>query len=1204
MSGQLKFEYILQAKYKGEGELGRMRRDLDALGKVESIKKLGKEVRELTVKFNDAQKKLEQQAREMRDADVVTKEMTKSYEASRRSVERLAASLNKKKQAFKGSTSAARTAGVDTRKLVSEEKRLAKASEETGKVWAARRVLGVRAHRDIREEVKKLRLAYDVMKKSGKASALELFQAKHNLKKKTAELVGSTNGWAASLEKVRIGAVALAGVGYGLVRVFQEFSGFESGMAEVHTLLDISTDRFVAFKDETRDIIGTLPQQSADLTKSLYDIISAGVELDASGKVLELSAKAATAGITETKTAVNIGVGAMNAYGKEVDSLEGYYDILFQTVKSGVTTFPELAQNMGDVLPGARAAGVEFHEVGAAIAALTKAGIKTPKAATALTGAIRAMAAPAPAAKKQFDELGITWEGLLPTLEQIAEKGLSIDQMRMLIPDVEASTGVLSLTQNLEEFKSILSSMDEAGGSMKTAYNIMADTPEYEVKEMVKALQQAGITLGHLASFIILPAANAVEFFTSKINESNWVVKGFFSMIGAGVATVAIWHLGLGAVSKTIFGMGLNLASTTAKFFGFTSATAAARAGVQALTATMLANPITAVTIGLILAGSAAWALFGKDSLEASRKHAAAAKKLGEGRVEIEGQIKALERLRKTVQRAEPDSEEYLKAQRDLAKVLPDANLALDEQGRLIANMGDGIGDNTEKLDKYIDLLQEEQRMNLALQLEQQAKSFREADQSFSDYKKNMADEYAIGGDGILSSGLWRELDKLTGIYDKNVQKGREVYANLQKQKGAYNELLQAMAKMGLSADDVGVALDEMHIDSGLRAEILAAYDRFSQALEGVADSAEDSGNKQKNTLTSSIKDIEREYVQLAEKVKGIYNEIAQREQSLGAEIRAERRKNMSDGSAWKDLKAEAEEYYQAAQNAASGGDFEEAKRLADVAKGKYRELNTEVKDGKRVLVSRAKAEQTATEGMQRAGELAIEVLKESAAAHEKHADELVKMAGEFSGEWQSAWDDFLSDGTKAISDLENRLNALTKPRNIPVSVSQTESHAVGGMIGVIKRQLGGLIEPQRLQVGGSVGFMNLLAGGRLPGFGGGDRRWILGEDGEVMIRKESVRAAGARASLAFNAGNWSVVVSELVSRFGLNVGDILMRQFGGFIGAAGANVAQPVVAGTGGSSFSPTIEVHVTSGADRAVADNIAKTVLRQLETMWRRQS
>jgi TP901 family phage tail tape measure protein len=1123
------------------------------------------EVKKLSTSYGQAEKKLKAQAKEMKSADTVTKQMTASYKASQREVSGLAAALEKKKIAFKTSASAARAAGVDTKRLTAEEKRLQKASKETGNVWAARRALGVKSHKDIKAEVARLSLAYVDLKKSGKATTLELFQAKQKLKTKTAELTTANHAWGSSFTAVQTGVLALAGIGYGLVKTFKEFAGFESGMAEVNTLLDISIDQFAAFKKETKDVVGDLPQQSADLTKALYDIISAGVDLGDSTTVLEQAARAATAGITDSKTAVNIGLGSINAYGDGVEKLEGNYDILFNTVKRGVTTFPELSQSIGDVLPIARAADVDLKNVGAAVAALTKAGIKTPQAATAIKGAIRAMAAPAPEAKKEFDALGLSWQGLLPTLEAIREKGLSIDQMRMLIPDVEASTAVLSLTQNLDEFRDILASMDYAGGSMETAYEKMADTPDHEIKLMLKSVHDLGVGLGQLASLFLLPAARTLGYFIDVINDSPAALKFFISAIGSAVAVGAVWYLGLNKIVTAIAGMAIRIYEGAAATGVFTGSVAAARAGMAKLTAVMMANPIVAGLTVAILAGAAAWAIFGKGSLEASKDHAAAAKIIGDGRKEIDKEIISLEKLKDAFEKTSPGSKEYLYAERELAALLPGANISLDEHGRMIAKVGDATSENKQKLDGYLASLREESRISLGLQLEQQAKAYGKAGDALDQYKNNLQNWYGMGDDaGGPVQSLWLAINKLTGTYDKNIQKGEEVRGNLGTQKAAYNRLIGSIAKTGMSSEALSASLDKAKVSAELKSSIIADYGKLSGAIGSVTTAANKSAAEQEKAFADAAANIKQEYLNLASELKGILDDIANRQQSLSEDLRDIGRDGMSGSDAWQDLKKEADEYYNAAQNAAMAGDFDESVKLADKAKAKYKELNTEVKENGKVMITAEEGRKAAAKGVERAGQLAIDTLKEQAGVVSDNAEALEKQIGTFKKGWRQAWNDFLTDGTKSIDTLEKKLDELTKPRT--VKVTAVEGKQFGGIIG-LKMQLGGRVgaQVQRLATGGGVGYQNAMNGLHLSGYGGGDCRWILGEDGEVMIKKESVKLAGARAALAFNAGRWDIVVSELVSRFGLNVGDVVRRRFGGFIDAVSAPSSSPQMLAAGG---------------------------------------
>lgn len=1232
--------YTLQAKYEGKGELGQLNRDLAALGKIESIRKLGGDVRDLTVRFNEAQKKLVAQAREMKSADTVTKEMTAAYKSAQREVERLATSLEKKKAAFRGATAAAKDSGVNTKSLAAEEKRLAIASEQTGKIWAARQALGVKSHKDIREEVQRLRVAYETLQRSGKASVGELMAAKQQLNSKTRELNTATGVWAGTMNKAYTSALALAGAGYAVLKVFKEYAAFETGMAEINTLLDISKERFIALKKETAGVSADLTQDTGDLTKSLYDIISSGVALEDSTKVLELSAKAATAGVTETKTAVNVGVGAMNAYGQSVDELESIYDVLFQTVKLGVTTFPELSQNMGDVLPTARSANVGLKEVSAAIAAMTLVGIKTPKAATALTGAIRAMAAPAPEAKKKFDELGITWDGLIPTLEQIAEKSLSIDQMRLLIPDVEASTGVLAMTQNLDKLKEILGSMDGAAGATQEAYKKMADTPNHEIKLMVKALSEAGISLGQLASMVILPTAQGIKFLVNAINESPAPIKLFISLIGAAATGVALWRLGLGTIAGAIGDTIAILYKGAAATGAFTSGIAGARAGVASLTAFAAANPVIAGLTAVVLLGAAAWTLFGKNALESSQAHGEAAEKIGAARKETDAQIASLKSLRQTLQNTAPDSEAHLEAERELAKILPTANLSLDEHGRMIAKVGDAASENSKKLDEYLVSLKAESMQSFALQLEQQAKALNDGSKAVDDYKQNLQQWYGIGQQSTsIIQDFWRGVNRLTGTYDQNIAKGEEVRGNLGKQKQAYGDLLQSMASAGVSAGELEQALNEMHMEAELKGAVLDDYKELTNRMKEVSDAAAESGDKQKASFREVTEDAKQQYKSLADEVKSILDEIAGRQQSLSEQLRDIGRSGMSDFDAWNDLKNEAEEYETAAKNAAAAGNFDAAVQLADTARAKFAELSAQVKDGDQVLISQEEALATKMEGVQRNGELAIEIQKKlaeeaKATANALNAETGGQLANQMQEEAKIVGDTItgLSEkmatlaenvgkkGSEALDSLAGEIKDVTDKTYIIKFKAEKigkwpdgEGKQAGGLIGA-RMMLGGLLGPALKLAGGGNIFRNMLAGGWFPGFGGGDRRHVVAEDGEYMLDKYRVRDAGLRTVQAFHAGRYDIVVAELLKRMRMHTADVLSRKLGGIIdsmpqvAAAGPQYLADggsvtgTTAGSGGGLFNITL--NYSGSGSRSDASAMAKLVMAELQRMNRRAS
>ena len=226
-----KFIYTLEAQYKGSGELGRLKDDLKSLQQVESMKKLGADVLELNRRFREARTELEKQAREMKAADTVTKEMTANYRKAQTEVGRLAEQLNRKQQAYRQSRETVRAAGIDTAKLAVEEKKLADAARATGEVWSARQALGVRAHRDVRDEILRLRTAYDTLRSSGTLTSRELIQAKQQLNTRIKELSANTTAWGTSLSRVQTGLLGMAGAFLG----FQSIAGMARMLKEAET---------------------------------------------------------------------------------------------------------------------------------------------------------------------------------------------------------------------------------------------------------------------------------------------------------------------------------------------------------------------------------------------------------------------------------------------------------------------------------------------------------------------------------------------------------------------------------------------------------------------------------------------------------------------------------------------------------------------------------------------------------------------------------------------------------------------------------------------------------------------------------------------------------------------------------------------------------------------------------------------------------
>ena len=276
-----------------------------------------------------------------------------------------------------------------------------------------------------------------------------------------------------------------------------------------------------------------------------------------------------------------------------------------------------------------------------------------------------------------------------------------------------------------------------------------------------------------------------------------------------------------------------------------------------------------------------------------------------------------------------------------------------------------------------------------------------------------------------------------------------------------------------------------------------------------------------KQVTGEALEAMKKKYQEYAREVQRLQGEIVGRERSLQAELREMSRTGMSDYSSWVDRKKEAEEYAAAAKKAAqeaaqamASGDtitgkekYAEALQYADQAKTAYKSLNTEIKEGDRIVVSQTDALKTSMEGVKKAGELGIDILKQQQKEANSAMDAMVEKSGfadltagmdDAEKKWAENWKNMQSAASKEISAVEEQIVKLvSKDRTVYINVVEREARRYGGI------------------AGGST--LHLRKGAKLSGYGGGDRVPALLEAGEGVLRKEAVRWMGADRFHALN---------------------------------------------------------------------------------------
>ncbi|NIC05270.1 phage tail tape measure protein [Billgrantia bachuensis] len=306
---------------------------------------------------------------------------------------------------------------------------------------------------------------------------------------------------------------------------------FDAQFREISTLIDEPTDSLGAFRQEILDY-GRDSTQSLDaINQSIYNAISAGVDYADSLDVVRQAERMAIAGKSDLDGALSVLVSSLNAYGAGMDQAEHFSDLLFQTVRSGVTTLPELGGSLANVTGLAATAGVSFEELLAAVATLTATGSTTSGAITQIQNAISNILKPTEQAKSLAEDLSIEFnaaalesKGLSGVLLDVQQAtGGNTEQMAQLFGSVQALNGMLTLTGlGADRFADNIEAMGNATGATEEAYSRMAGTVEQGNQRIANSIQTALIAVGD-------PLLD--EF--GGIQEA---IAAIFSAIGASVA--------------------------------------------------------------------------------------------------------------------------------------------------------------------------------------------------------------------------------------------------------------------------------------------------------------------------------------------------------------------------------------------------------------------------------------------------------------------------------------------------------------------------------------------------------------------------------------------------------------------------------------------------------------------------------------------
>jgi TP901 family phage tail tape measure protein len=368
-------------------------------------------------------------------------------------------------------------------------------------------------------------------------------------------------------------------------------------MAEVATMLNRRT--IPALESLTNTVVNVSNEfgaASKDISKALYQILSAQVGVGESSEVLRVATETARAGFVSVGIAADALTTIMNAYGMSSMDVGKISDQLFMTVRKGKTTFAELGSQIGRVAAQGSLAKVATEDLFSAIAVMTQAGIKSSVTMTSLTAMLRNLLSPsmdatALAASKfgvQLGSAGLEAQGLIGIMRGLA--GATAEEIRMIFASQRAFRGAAALLENINGYMKTYADMTDSAGTRVEALAQVQGTLTYQIQRTGEAVKNftaqvgramdANKTLASVVKDVADVMADLVEFFQTA--QGQQVALGILiggvtaAVIALGVAisgvlvALSVILPMLGAVGVTLGGVAVTIAGVVGSLFVLT----------------------------------------------------------------------------------------------------------------------------------------------------------------------------------------------------------------------------------------------------------------------------------------------------------------------------------------------------------------------------------------------------------------------------------------------------------------------------------------------------------------------------------------------------------------------------------------------------------------------------------------------------------
>jgi|3_EtaG_2_1085321.scaffolds.fasta_scaffold02169_7 TP901 family phage tail tape measure protein len=296
---------------------------------------------------------------------------------------------------------------------------------------------------------------------------------------------------------------------------------FGSSMTKIRTLVGASSAELKSYEGDVKSLSATTGQSAEELANGLFFITSAGFKGKDAIEALEISAKGAAMQMGEMTDIATALTSVVSAYEKQGMTSAKAGDLLHETLKQGKFEAGEFMQKLGKVVPTAAAAGIEFEELGAAAATMSKLSGDAAGTLTSMNSLMMKLLNPSAQQTEILEELGIGYDDLSKMLDdslmgtlEFLFKGLegNNDMLLKVFGSSKAVTGALS-TMGLqsETYKEVLDSMYDSTGNVSKGFDILATDTGFKFTKAFNNVKLVLMDIGTQIMPLVLKAVNKLE---------------------------------------------------------------------------------------------------------------------------------------------------------------------------------------------------------------------------------------------------------------------------------------------------------------------------------------------------------------------------------------------------------------------------------------------------------------------------------------------------------------------------------------------------------------------------------------------------------------------------------------------------------------------------------------------------------------------